>query len=1215
MSTPRSLSWSLVFAFFFAWFFIVRAEAATPSISTGQYNTGVLYLPFSHQIAASGSPTSYTLTSGSLPPGVTLNPSFGLLRGVPTSAGNYSPAFTATNADGSSAAVVVSLKISATPGLVISEGFNYAEGTNAPESIANGGTGLPATNVDGTPSRTSTGLRGNWGTTTDVISGLTYSRGTTTLLTSGGAARVNNAGFGAGMPFVYRFMTLDPFLSERIGGTNGGNLGPDGTSVYVSFLGSTSSATAGAFRLLLRHQSGGTTLNVNNTATGWSLSYGSNTSAAPGAALTVGTSTLFVLRFDFAAGATDKVNLWIDPILGQPLGTPNAVVSGIDFPGFAAFSTQAGVAGAMTFDEVRVGTSLAAVTPHTDTAALPVITSSLNQVSTVTASFSYTITSTNNPTSFNATNLPQGLAVNSSTGLISGAPTTAGTTNTTISATNSAGTTNATLVITVDPVMPNSFYVSPTGNNNNVGTSPGQAWQTLAKVNATNFAAGKTIYFEGGKAFAGPLTISSSGTAGSPITYSSYGSGRATISSGAGAVGGLTSASKSYVTIQNLNFTGAGYTSNTATGLDFTVTSNANVNGIKIHQVNVSGYGSFGIRINIRKSGASKYGYHDFQLTHARVFDNKDTGLKSETAWSGFSTWSHGNFLIQDSWFYRNRGWATANSSGNGINLADVNGALIDRCVAFQNGLECTATGGGPVGIWSWDSNNVIIQHCEAYKNGNAGSHDGGGFDIDGGNTNCIIQYCYSHDNQGAGYLIAQFYQASRPMRNNVIRYNLSVNDATLGAGRNQGAIHVWNDYRNAASEINDTYIYGNTVYQAVGPDCFRTSDAGTTNTRVFNNIFVAANSRLTARVQQTVGITMQNNLYWGSGGAFGVNWGSTAVASLAAFQTIGQEKNGTNLLGVHADPLLLNGGNMPTFNDPTAHSSWTAYGVTASSPAREAGISLSSLIGASTGSNPAISHPGNHDFWGNVLPQGQIDIGAFEQNTPAPVILVGQSATGAAGTPFTYTLQASNSPTTWTLASGALPIGVNLNPATGAISGTPSTYGTFSPGFTATNSGGTSHAVTVTVTIANGLQSFRIAHSLPANGSQDTETPAGDGVANLLKYAFNMIGAGTGQTANLASSNTSVLSIDGFTGLPLVSLESGTGKLQLTYIRRKASTAPGVSYIVQFCGNLADASWAPNPEAAESATSIDGTFERVTVTDTVTSGPRFVRVRVTADP
>jgi large repetitive protein len=64
-----------------------------------------------------------------------------------------------------------------------------------------------------------------------------------------------------------------------------------------------------------------------------------------------------------------------------------------------------------------------------------------NATGTVGVAFSYTISATNSPTSYNATGLPPGLTVSTTTGLISGTPTTVGTYNPVhLSATNAAGT-------------------------------------------------------------------------------------------------------------------------------------------------------------------------------------------------------------------------------------------------------------------------------------------------------------------------------------------------------------------------------------------------------------------------------------------------------------------------------------------------------------------------------------------------------------------------------------------------------------------------------------------------------------------------------------------------------------------------------------------------------------------------------------------------------
>src|SRR5947208_15422792 len=63
-------------------------------------------------------------------------------------------------------------------------------------------------------------------------------------------------------------------------------------------------------------------------------------------------------------------------------------------------------------------------------------------------------TAINNPSTFITPARPDGLSVNTSTGLISGTPTTAGTYAVTISATNSGGTGSATLTLTINPPPP-----------------------------------------------------------------------------------------------------------------------------------------------------------------------------------------------------------------------------------------------------------------------------------------------------------------------------------------------------------------------------------------------------------------------------------------------------------------------------------------------------------------------------------------------------------------------------------------------------------------------------------------------------------------------------------------------------------------------------------------------------------------------------------------
>src|SRR5579871_3504189 len=70
-----------------------------------------------------------------------------------------------------------------------------------------------------------------------------------------------------------------------------------------------------------------------------------------------------------------------------------------------------------------------------------------------------------------------------------------------------------------------TYYVSPQGKDSNPGTTPDQAWKTVAKVNASRFAPGDQILFARGGEWRESLHASSSGKPGSPILYAAYGEG------------------------------------------------------------------------------------------------------------------------------------------------------------------------------------------------------------------------------------------------------------------------------------------------------------------------------------------------------------------------------------------------------------------------------------------------------------------------------------------------------------------------------------------------------------------------------------------------------------------------------------------------------------------------------------------------------------------
>ena len=71
-----------------------------------------------------------------------------------------------------------------------------------------------------------------------------------------------------------------------------------------------------------------------------------------------------------------------------------------------------------------------------------------------------------------------------------------------------------------------NYYVKASGNDTNTGLSDDQAWRTIAKVNASIFLPGDTIYFNKGDTWREQLIITSSGNQTAEITFSAYGTGK-----------------------------------------------------------------------------------------------------------------------------------------------------------------------------------------------------------------------------------------------------------------------------------------------------------------------------------------------------------------------------------------------------------------------------------------------------------------------------------------------------------------------------------------------------------------------------------------------------------------------------------------------------------------------------------------------------------------
>ena len=79
----------------------------------------------------------------------------------------------------------------------------------------------------------------------------------------------------------------------------------------------------------------------------------------------------------------------------------------------------------------------------------------------VSVPFSYNLTATNSPTSYNANSLPTGLTINTSTGLVSGTPSATGVFSSTMQAENAFGGSIKGTIFNVQQYIPTNYYNTP----------------------------------------------------------------------------------------------------------------------------------------------------------------------------------------------------------------------------------------------------------------------------------------------------------------------------------------------------------------------------------------------------------------------------------------------------------------------------------------------------------------------------------------------------------------------------------------------------------------------------------------------------------------------------------------------------------------------------------------------------------------------------------
>ena len=183
-------------------------------------------------------------------------------------------------------------------------------------------------------------------------------------------------------------------------------------------------------------------------------------------------------------------------------------------------------------------------------------------------------------------------------------------------------------------------------------------------------------------------------------------------------------------------------------------------------------------------------------------------------------------------------------------------------------------------------------------------------------------------------------------------------------------------------------------------------------------------------------------------------------------------------------------------------------------------------------------------------------------RSTAAPTITSALTATGAVLTAFTYQITATNSPSSFSAAG--LPVGLTVDTATGAITGTPLLAGTTSVTISATNLIGTGSATLALTVTGTSATAPVITSYLGGYGTVGTpftyQITASDDPAS-----FAATGLPAGLTVSSATGEiTGIPTVAGNTQVTISAtnaLGTGSATLSLLIVNPAGSTSDGANF------------------------------------------------------
>src|SRR5260370_27813994 len=336
-------------------------------------------------------------------------------------------------------------------------------------------------------------------------------------------------------------------------------------------------------------------------------------------------------------------------------------------------------------------------------------------------------------------------------------------------------------VLCLSPVArATTYYVDcNSGNDGTPGTSQSAAWQTLAPVNAKQFAPGDSVLVITGCTWTGTLNAGGSGTNGNTITINEYGTGPMPHIEGGGATQAVLLSGQEYWDINNLDISNQASTAGTRRGVRVVATGvshHIHLVGLNIH--NISGQLGTDITskntggIGFESTGGSGSSFDDILIEKCTIAHSHDVGLYLNPD-SGTdpraADWSQSK-------------WDNEVIKGNQLNDIGKNAMVIrssDAALIEHNVINGSSTRLHGNAIYTIGTLNALIQFNEVYNTtltGYSGLEDCAS-DPDNNSAGTIIQYNYSHNNAG-GVAHPHMIPAARNYSDStILPYNINPNN------------------------------------------------------------------------------------------------------------------------------------------------------------------------------------------------------------------------------------------------------------------------------------------------------------------------------------------------------------------------------------------------------------------------------------------------------